>query len=317
MASTSDLHVVFGAGGGIGGGAVRELAARGHRVRAVTRSGQGDPPAGVEPHQADLTDPAAVERAAAGAAVVSHCAQPPDGRWPQRFPPLTRAVLDGTAAAGAKLAYADNLYAYGPVDRPMTQDLPSAATFPKGRTRAAMARLLLDAHAAGRLRVAIGRASDDDGPGGGNSTAGAPLFASAVTGSTARRVGRLAVAHPLSYLPDIARGLVVLGERDEADGQAWHLPAAQTPTMAQFLGLVFEVLGRRPRFAAVGLGMQRLLGVVNPAVGELRETAYQRERPFVLDAGRFERAFGPLPATPHRQAVAETLDWFRRHGSVN
>jgi hypothetical protein len=53
--------------------------------------------------------------------------------------------------------------------------------------------------------------------------------------------------------------------------------------------------------------------VVNPAVGELRETAYQRGRPFVLDAGRFERAFGPLPATPHRQAVAETLDWFRRH----
>jgi nucleoside-diphosphate-sugar epimerase len=87
--------------------------------------------------------------------------------------------------------------------------------------------------------------------------------------------------------------------------------------MGQFLGLVFEVLGRRPRFAAVGLGMQRLLGVVNPAVGELRETAYQRGRPFVLDAGRFERAFGPLPATPHRQAVAETLDWFRRHGSVN
>jgi nucleoside-diphosphate-sugar epimerase len=70
----SDLHVVFGAGGGIGGGAVRELAARGHRVRAVTRSGQGDPPAGVEPHQADLTDPAAVD------------APPPLPRWSPTAP---------------------------------------------------------------------------------------------------------------------------------------------------------------------------------------------------------------------------------------
>jgi nucleoside-diphosphate-sugar epimerase len=313
----SDLHVVLGAGGGIGGAAVRELAARGHRVRAVTRSGGGDTPAGVEPHRADLTDPAAVERAAADAAVVYHCAQPPYGRWPELFPPLTRAVLDGTAAAGAKLVYADNLYAYGPVDRPMTEDLPYAATFPKGRTRAEMARMLLDAHAAGRLRVAISRASDYYGPGGVNSTAGAPLFGNAVKGSTARWVGRLDVPHTLSYLPDIARGLAVLGERDEADGQAWHLPAAETLTMGQFLELVFEVLGRPPKFAAVGPGMQRLLGLVNPAVRELRETAYQRERPFVMDASRFEKTFGSLPATPHRQAVAETLDWFRRHRSVN
>jgi hypothetical protein len=48
-------------------------------------------------------------------------------------------------------------------------------------------------------------------------------------------------------------------------------------------------------------------------VRELRETAYQREHPFVMDASRFEKTFGPLSVTPHRQAVAETLDWFRRH----
>jgi hypothetical protein len=29
------------------------------------------------------------------------------------FPQLTRAVLDGTAEAGAKLVFADNLYVYG------------------------------------------------------------------------------------------------------------------------------------------------------------------------------------------------------------
>jgi len=315
MSSASDLHVVLGASGGIGAAVVRELAARGHQVRAVTRGGGGDLPAGVEPHRADVTDPTSVERAAAGAAVVYHCAQPDYGRWPELFPPLTRAVLDGTAAAGAKLAFADNLYMYGPVDRPMTEDLPYAATNPKGRTRAEMARMLLDAHADGRLRVTMSRASDYYGPGGVTSTVGATVFANAVKGSTARWLGRLDVPHTLSYLPDIARGLAVLGERDEADGQAWHLPAAEALTIRQFLELVFEVLRRPPKFAAVGPGMQRLLGLVNPAVRELRETAYQRERPFVVDAGRFEKTFGPLPATPHRQAVAETLDWFRRQAA--
>jgi len=55
-----------------------------------------------------------------------------------------------------------------------------------------------------------------------------------------------------------------------------------------------------------------VLGLFVPPLRQLGETWYQRERPFVMDATRFERAFGPLPATPHDQAVAATLDWFRR-----
>jgi hypothetical protein len=52
---------------------------------------------------------------------------------------------------------------------------------------------------------------------------------------------------------------------------------------------------------------------VNPALRELGETWYQRDRPFVIDASKFQRTFGPLVPTPHRQAVAATLDWFREH----
>jgi hypothetical protein len=52
----------------------------------------------------------------------------------------------------------------------MTEDLPLAATTVKGRTRAAMTRDLLAASAAGRVRIAIGRAAD--------------LFGAGVTGQT-------------------------------------------------------------------------------------------------------------------------------------
>lgn len=82
----------------------------------------------------------------------------------------------------------------------------------------------------------------------------------------------------MSYLPDVACGLTVLGEREEANGQVWHLPAAEALTMGQFLALVFEHPGRPPKFAAVGRAMQRLIGMVNPMVREFQETFYQRER---------------------------------------
>ena len=60
----------------------------------------------------------------------------------------------------------ENLYGYGPTGgRPMTEGRPLAATAVKGRTRAAMTAELLAATEAGRVRLAIGRASDFFGPG--------------------------------------------------------------------------------------------------------------------------------------------------------
>jgi nucleoside-diphosphate-sugar epimerase len=314
MPATVDLQVVLGAGGGIGGAVVRELAGCRHRVRAVNRSGHLHVPPGVEVRGGDVTTAAGAKEACAGAAVVYHCAQPAYDRWPQEFLPMTRAILEGAAAADAKLVLADNLYMYGPVDRPMTEDLPYAATNPKGRVRAEMAELVLAAHRAGRLRTTIGRASDYFGPAGVKTVNGPRIFAAALAGRTARWIGPLDVSHTVSYLPDIASGLATLGERDEADGQTWHLPAADPVTGRQFLELVFRAAGRPARIAGLSRLMQRTLGLVNPALRELGETWYQRDRPFVLDATRFQRAFGPLEPTPHTQAIADTLDWFRQQG---
>jgi nucleoside-diphosphate-sugar epimerase len=161
--------------------------------------------------------------------------------------------------------------------------------------------------------VTLGRASDYYGPGGVNTVNGPTIFAAALAGRTARWIGPLDVPHTLSYLPDIARGLVVLGDRQAADGQPWHLPAAEPLTGRQFLQLVFAQLGRPAKLAGLSHAMQRTLGLVNPTVRELGETWYQRERPFVVDATRFQQTFGPFRPTPHPQAISATLDWYRHH----
>jgi hypothetical protein len=138
-------HVVLGAAGGTGSAVVRELAARGLRVRAVTRGGTTDTPEGVEQVAADVGTAEGAGRACDGAAVVYHCAQPGYTQWPELFPPMTRAVIDGAAAAGAKLVFADNLYVYGPPDGAMTEETPQRARGKKGRTRIEMADAVLGA----------------------------------------------------------------------------------------------------------------------------------------------------------------------------
>ncbi|MFB4282252.1 NAD-dependent epimerase/dehydratase family protein [Nonomuraea sp. MTCD27] len=305
----SDLHVVLGATGAIGSAVVAELTARGHRVRAVSRS------ANPGPHElrADVTTTEGAIAACQGAAVVYQCAQPNYASWAAEFPDFTRTVLAGVEAAGAKLVMADNLYVYGPVTGPMTEDLPYAATNPKGRARIEVDDLILDAHRAGRIRATLGRASDYYGPGGVNTVIGPTVFAAALAGKTARWVGDLDQPHTIAYLPDTAAGLVTLGERAEADGRAWHLPAAEPITGRAFLDLVWAAAGGTPKSAGLGRGMQRLVGLFHPMVREFGETWYQRDRPFVSDDSAFRKAFGPVDVTPHPAGVAATLDWYRQH----
>jgi nucleoside-diphosphate-sugar epimerase len=312
MNAADQLDVVLGATGGAGGALVRELAGRGHRVRAVSRKPAPDLPEGVEPLAADAADPAQTRTACQGATVVYHCVQPPYQRWAAEFPPLTQSIADATAAAGARLVYADNLYAYGPVDGPITEDLPAQPITNKGRIRALMAERLLAAHRSGTLQVAIARSSDYYGPGGANSVVGDILFGAAVEGKRARWMGRVDLPHSLNYLQDVARALIILGARPEALGEVWHLPAAEPVTGRGFVELIAAALGGPVKVTATSRLALRLAGLFDPRARETTEMLYQWERPFVLDASKFQRAFGPLEPTPHQQAVATTVAWFQQ-----
>jgi nucleoside-diphosphate-sugar epimerase len=312
MNVADQLHVVVGATGGAGGAVVSELAGRGHRVRAVSRKPATGLPEGVEPLAADAADPAQIRAACQGATVVYHCVQPPYQRWAAEFPTLTQRIADAAAGAGARLVYADNLYAYGPVDGPITEDLPTQATTNKGWVRALMAERLLAAHRSGTLQVAIGRSSDYYGPGGANSAVGDILFGAAAEGDRARWLGRLDVPHSLNHLPDVARALLTLGTRPEAPGETWHLPAAEPVTGQAFVELIASALGRPVKVTATSRLALRLAGLFDPRARESAEMLYQWERPFVLDASKFQHAFGPFQPTPHPQAVATTVTWFQQ-----
>ena len=262
---------------------------------------------------ADATDPGQAVRAAAGAAVVYHCASPPYTQWPELFPALTGSILGAAESSGAKLVFADNLYAYGPVDGPLREDLPANARGGKGRIRVEMAARLLSAHRDGRARVVIGRASDYYGPHGTSSVAGETVFGRVLAGQKPQWTGRLDQPHTFHYLPDIARGLLVLADRREADGQVWHLPAAGPLTAQQFFDLIAEAAGQPvPVHASIaGPALLAVAGLFSPLLREMRETTYQFRAPFVIDASKFEAAFGYLEPTPHRDAVQRTVAWYR------
>ncbi|MFG2332681.1 NAD(P)H-binding protein [Streptomyces sp. NPDC048604] len=304
----TELHVVLGAGGGIGGTIVRTLADAGRPVRALARRPL-DLPAGVEQRQVDLGDSEATAAALDGAAVVYHCAMPSYHRWPQEFPPLTRAVADATARVGAGLVVADNLYAAPGDGRPISETDAPVVHGPKSRTRTAMRDELL---ARDDLRVTFGRGADYYGPGprGLNSVPGNTMFARAVAGSRMLWPGKLDVPHALHYLPDLARALVMLGDSQASWGRAWNLPSPEPLTGRQYAAAA--ALGGPARVSAVPKLALRAAGLFDVQAREVMEIFWQFDRPFLIDAGAFESHIGQLALTPHPEAVARTIADHRR-----
>ena len=312
MTSKNELHVVFGTGP-IGMAVTEELVARGKGVRTASRSGRVKAPEGVEVVGGDANDTTFTRVASEGASVVYFILNPPYHKWPEMFPPLQDAVIEGAASAGAKLVILENMYAYGRTHgNPLTENTPFDPVEPKGAVRAKMSRDAIAAHKAGRVRVAIGRASDYYGPWGRQSHVGERVFYPALVGKKAYGSGNLDMPHTYTFVRDIGRGLVTLGEHDEALGEAWHLPAAETLTTRQFISLVCDVAGHGPNITPSPKLIMKVIGLFNPAVREVLKIFYEFEEPFIVDHSKFERAFG-ADVTPHREAITETLEWYRQN----
>jgi nucleoside-diphosphate-sugar epimerase len=310
--TTTPTHVIFGTGP-LAQSVMRALRQREQPVRMVNRSGKANLPAGVEIRAADLTNPEQVFAVTQGASVVYQCAQPPYHKWTELFPPLQRAMVEGVARAGATFIMGDNLYMYGDTGgQPIHEKLPYSAQTRKGQVRARMARELLEAHQAGKLKVAIGRGSDYYGPQALGSVYGERAFSALLKGEPVTVFGDPDARHSFTYIEDFGEALVILGEREAALGEAWHVPNAPAISQRDFYLTAFELAGKEPQIKTMGKWMTRLGGLFIPDAREMVEMMYEFEQAFVVDDSKFKAAFGDHH-TPIREGLQKTIDWYREH----
>lgn len=312
MSTKEELHVIFGAGP-VGLSIMEELLRQGKRVRLINRSGRAAAPDGVEIVAGDATDLDFARKAAAGATHIYNALNPAYHLWLDLFPALQAGTIAAAEATGARLIVMENLYMYGHTrGKPMTEDMPYDAHTRKGELRAEMHRTLLAAHEAGRIRFVSGRASDFYGPGVLQSGMGERVFYPALAGKAASVVGDPDQPHTYTYVPDIGRALVTLGQHDDAFGRAWHIPAAQTLTTRQFIEKVYAATGNPAKVSAAPKFILRAFGLINKDVREVVEMVYEFEEPFVVDHSDYAAAFGDH-STPLAEAIQATVDWYRAH----
>ncbi|MFG1712244.1 NAD-dependent epimerase/dehydratase family protein [Micromonospora sp. NPDC049203] len=302
------LHVIVGAGP-VGTATARLLAERGERVRMVTRRGTGPEHAAIERVAADAADADRLTAHTEGADALYNCANPEYHRWQTDWPPLAAALLTAAERSGAVLATVGNLYGYGPVDAPMTEATPLAATGVKGRVRNRMWADALAAHRAGRARITEVRGSDYIGL-GGNSL---PMMVlpKVLAGQRVFLPVAWDAPHTWTYVGDVARTLVAVAADPRAWGRAWHVPSAPPMSMRALAHRAAERAGApAPRLTRMPYPVLWLGGLADPFAKEMRETAHQFAGPFVMDSTAATETFG-IEGTPLDRVVDEMVTGLR------
>lgn len=314
----SNTQVIFGTGP-LAQSVMRALRKRENiNIRMVNRSGnQGEIPADVEVIASDAYDESKVKDLTQGATVVYQCAQPAYTEWAEKFPLLQTAILNGTAANGAKLIVGDNLYMYGKTDGAVIHEkLPYNAHGTKGMTRAKLAEQLISAHQSGKIRMAMARGSDFYGEGVRQSTMGERVFEFMLEGKAASLIGSADKPHTQTYISDFGEALAILGERDEALGRAWHVPNAEpTITARQFIERIASQLQIEAKISVMPKLLFNTISLFHPMLREMREMMYEFEEDYVVDSSDFIKTFGDI-STPIDEGIANTVAWYKKQQAV-
>ncbi len=293
------MHTILGAGGSVANALTRELLNTNQTIRLVSRKQPAITGKNLSWQKADLLNYAELSEAVKGSTVIYLTAGLVYDKniWAVQWPVIMQNVIKLAKETGARLIFFDNVYMYGLVDGPMKEDTPYNPCSKKGEIRAKIATQLMDEAKAGNIMASIARAADFYGTDNNNGFFDVMVLSNMAKRKKAQWLGDTDKLHNFSYIPDMGKGMYLLGQNADSDNQIWHMPTAPVLTGKQFIQLASGIYGTEPKYFAINKLMMRLYGLFNKNVGEMVEMYYQYDHDYIFDSSKFEKAFSFKPAS--------------------
>lgn len=295
------MQTILGAGGGAGTEITRELANYTGDIRVVSRN-----PEKVNDNdllmKADLTDPKQLDEAVKGSEIVYLTIAFPYSIkvWREQWPGFMRNLIDSCSKYKSKIVFVDNVYMYDPEYlSDMTEETPMNPVSEKGKVRAEVARMLMDAVEKNRVEAIIARAPDFYGPNITGSMLYQTVYLKLVKDKNPQWLGKLDVIHSFIYSKDIGKGVSLLGNTRDAYNQVWHLPATdQKLTNRQWIELMMREMNKQKKISTMPDWMISALGLFVPILIELQDVGYQFKQDYFFNSNKFKKRFGFTPTDP-------------------
>ena len=304
------FQTILGAGGAIGTPLAKELKKYTDKIRLVGRN-----PKRVNPEDelfhADLTNAKETNEAVEGSEIAYLTVGLTYNLkiWQAKWPIIMQNVIEACKVHKCKLVFFDNIYMYDANSlQNIKEDNPINPPSKKGKVRAEILELLMQAIKGKEIEALVARAADFYGPGIKDvSMLTETVFKPLSAGKGAQCMGQPNVKHSYTYVPDAAKATAILGNTPDAFSEVWHLPTASNPlTNKQYIDLIAEKFGAKPKFMSVNKWMLKLMGLFMPVLKEMPEMLYQYDRDYVFNSKKFEKKFNFTP-TSYQQGIDEVI----------
>lgn len=308
MENKKHIYTILGAGGSVGNALTTTLLANRKTVRLVSRSSFSW--SGAESVKGDLTSLQDTIGGVKGSDVVFLCAGLAyDTKvWRELWPKIMSNAIEACKVGNAKLIFLDNVYSYGKVSGPMTEETPYNPCSRKGEVRVRIAEQLEGEMKRGNLQAIIARAADFYGPLATKTSVPQVLVIDRLRrGQKAYWLVNPVASHSYSYIPDCANGLHLLADDASSFNQVWHLPTSNPPINGRvFIVICAKELGVAPRTLVLKKWMMRLAGVGDRTIRESYEMLYQSEFDYYFDSSKFNQRFQYVPMS-YAGGIAQTI----------
>jgi len=293
------MHTILGAGGAVANALTRELVNNNQTIRLVSRKPIQQAGKNITWQKADLLNYNEVLEAVKGSTVIYLTAGLVYNKniWQQQWPVIMQNVINATKATGARLIFFDNIYMYGLVNGPITEDTPYNPVSVKGEVRAKIADTLMAEVKAGNINASIARAADFYGTENLNSFLDMMVIDKFAKKQSAQWMGDANKLHNFSFIPDMGKAVYLLGQKPESDNQIWHMPTDAPLPGKQFIEMIAATYNVAPKYFSIKKLMLQLFGLFNPLVKDTVEMYYQYNHDYNFNSSKFEKAFDFKPTT--------------------
>lgn len=295
------MQAILGAGGGAGTEITRELSNYTKDIRVVSRN----PKKVNETDQlmkADLTDPKQLDEAVKGSEIVYVTIAFPYSIkvWRELWPKFMKNLIDTCTKYKTKIVFVDNMYMYDPrYLSDMTEETPINPISEKGKVRAEIANMLMNAVEKNKAEAIIARAPDFYGPNIIGSFLYQSVYLNLKKNKSPQWIGKLDVIHSYIFSKDIGKSVALLGNTPDTYNQVWHLPTTDKKlTNRQWIELMMNAMNKQKKIQTLPDWMVSLLGVFIPILKELQDVGYQLKQDYFFNSSKFNKRFNYSPISP-------------------
>ena len=295
------MQTILGSGGSAGTELAKQLINYTNDIRLVSRN----PKKVNESDQlmkADLTNSTALDEAVKGSEVVYVTVgfEYKTSVWKENWPKFMSNLIESCKRHQAKIVFFDNMYMYDPdYLSDMTEETPINPSSEKGRVRAEIFKMLMNAVTQKEVTALVARSADFYGPNVNNSAFNLTVYNNLLNNKKPQWIGKLDVLHNFTYSKDIGKAVALLGNTKDTYNQVWHLPTTgEKLTSRHWIELVMKEMNKKKKIQVLPYRAMGVLSVFVPILRELKDVYYQLDRDYFFNSRKFNKRFNYAPTSP-------------------